>query len=638
MLEADLRDSKVSFAKGNKLPYERDATIAGLFRTQAGRTPKAIALQCGSAEWTYEQLDRWSDVMASWLAGHGVVRHARVGLLADRSPAAVAAMLAVAKLGAAFVPFDTQYPLNLLRDLVSDASPLVMVSTRDAWRAGAINFRGPVLMLDEVGTDPAGNVAPSSLATGAGTDPAYVMYTSGSTGRQKGVVVPHRAIARLVRNTDFAELGPDEVFLQLAPISFDASTLEIWGALLNGGRLAFLEEKTPSLSQIAEAIRKFRVTTLWLTAGLFHLMVDRHIEAFAPLRQLLAGGDVLSPAHVGRVMDAHPHLRVINGYGPTENTTFTCCHTVPRPFAGGALPIGRPIANTHVVILDDALNPVPAGEVGQLCAGGDGVALGYLNQPEQTAAKFIADPFSDEPDGRLYLTGDLAKLLPDGTIAFLGRGDTQVKIDGKRIEMEEVDAAIRKLAGVDDVTVIAREDVPGQKRLAAYVVLAAAGAPSLGALRDQLRDLLPAFMVPADFVELDALPLTINGKVDRRALPAPLRAVGQSATSTERVAAGTEDTVARVWRDVLAMPAISPQDNFFDLGGTSLKAMAVHERLQAATGKAIALTDLFQFPTIRALAAHLDAADGGPARQSGLDARVAARAQAAQRMRQLRGA
>ncbi|MEJ1935308.1 AMP-binding protein, partial [Nostoc sp. NIES-2111] len=377
--KADLRTLQLSLSRGVKLPFERDASIAELFAAQVRRTPAAVALQSISSEWTYSRLDEWSDSLASRLAGVGVGRRSRIGLLLDRSPGAVASMLGVARLGAAFVPFDTQYPTHLLADLINDASPDAIISRRDIWGSASLNFDSPVLLLDESSGDASKAGPHPNRQSAHATDPAYVMYTSGSTGRQKGVVVPHRAIARLVRNTDFAELGPDEVFLQLAPISFDASTLEIWGALLNGGRLTFLDAKTPSLSQIADAIRQFRVTTLWLTAGLFHLMVDRHIEAFAPLRQLLAGGDVLSPVHVSRVMAAHPHLRVINGYGPTENTTFTCCYTVPSRFAGGALPIGRPIANTHVVILDDELKPVPVGEIGQLCAGGDGVALGYLN-------------------------------------------------------------------------------------------------------------------------------------------------------------------------------------------------------------------------------------------------------------------
>jgi aspartate racemase len=312
-------------------------------------------------------------------------------------------------------------------------------------------------------------------------------------------------------------LTADEVFLQLAPLSFDASTFEIWGSLLNGAKLILMPPHMPSLKDLGRVIAQHQVTTLWLTAGLFHLMVEERLEDLKPVRQLLAGGDVLSVPHVRKVLRELKDCQLINGYGPTENTTFTCCCSITESQIGTSVPIGRPIANTQVYILDALLQPVPVGVPGELYIGGAGLARGYLNSPDLTAERFIPNPFSDDPDVRLYKTGDLARYLPDGNIEFMGRLDNQVKIRGFRIELGEIEAVLAQHPAVQENVVIVH-DSSHDKRLVAYLVLA---EPAIETIRSFLKERLPDYMIPNAFVPIEAMPLTPNGKIDTSALPAP---------------------------------------------------------------------------------------------------------------------
>ncbi|HEV3455312.1 MAG TPA: AMP-binding protein, partial [Thermoanaerobaculia bacterium] len=459
---------------------------------------------------------------------------------------------------------------------------------------------------------------------------AYVIHTSGSTGRPKGVAVTHRAAVRLVRGSGCARFAPDEVFLALAPVSFDASTFEIWGPLANGGRLALMPPETPALAELAAAIARHGVTTLWLTAGLFHQMVDEQLDGLRPVRQLLAGGDALSPAHARRLLAALPATRLVNGYGPTENTTFTCCGPLPAGAGGAALPlgggvpIGRPIGNTDAFVLcgGSAAAPpaalAPIGVAGELVTGGDGLARGYYRRPDSTAESFRPHPFAAVPGARVYHTGDRVRFLADGRLDFLGRCDRQVKVRGFRVEPGEVEAALTGHPAVAAavVTAVAEPGAAGGKRLAAYLVAhggpGAAPLPPPQALRAWLRGRLPEVLVPQAFVALAALPLTPNGKIDRAALPDPDfgagAAGGGGGQPVRAPRTPEEDLLAAIWTEVLGREGIGIDDDFFALGGHSLLATRVASRLRVAFGVELPLRRLFAAPTIAALARAVAAA------------------------------
>jgi aspartate racemase len=430
-------------------------------------------------------------------------------------------------------------------------------------------------------------------------------------------------VVRLVRNTDYASLTAHEVFLQLAPLAFDASTFEIWAPLLNGARLAVFPPDLPTGETLARAVRRHQVTTLWLTAALFHHVVDQVASGLGPVRQLLAGGDVLSVPHVRRALREWTGIRLINGYGPTENTTFTSCHTITEADAEKpSIPIGRPIANTRVYVLDRHGQPVPVGIPGELYAGGDGLARGYLHRPVLTAARFVPDPWSGDPAARLYRTGDRARWQPDGTLEFLGRTDRQVKIRGFRIEPGEVEVQLGQHPAVRDVAVVVREGPPGEKSLVAYHVPRGEAEPRPHELRQYLRDRLPAYMIPAAFVRLPALPLTPNGKVDRAALPDPVAEPDRPAAPPSPPTP-MQTLVASVWSEVLKRARVGPQDDFFDLGGHSLLATQVMARLSDALRRDLPLSLIFEAPTVAELSARLTEAPAvrpGPAAAGGPDA------------------
>ncbi|HEX2081820.1 MAG TPA: amino acid adenylation domain-containing protein, partial [Longimicrobium sp.] len=524
----------------------------------------------------------------------------RVGICLERGMEMVVSLLAVLKAGGAYVPLDPAYPAERLAWMLADAGVAVLV-TEDALRAARGAGEGVrVVSLDGERARIAARPVDDLRADAAANGLAYVMYTSGSTGTPRGVGVEHRGVVRLVRGADYARFGADEVMLQAAPVSFDASTLEIWGALLNGGRLVLMPGGAPSVEELGRALLRHRVTTLWLTAGLFQVMVEERLDDLRGVRQLLAGGDVLPVEAVRRVRDRFPALRLINGYGPTENTTFTCCHTVGDGWNGGPVPIGTPISGTRVYVLDRAGRPLPAGVPGELYAGGDGVARGYLGRPTATAERFLPDPFAGRPGARMYRTGDRARRRADGTLEYLGRLDAQVKIRGFRVEPGEVQAVLRRHPAVADCAVVAREDVPGEKRLVAYVV----GHADAEALRAHLRGTLPDYMVPGAFVSLDALPLTPNGKVDRRALPAPEQGPEERCVAPRTP---VEEVLAGVWSEVLRVDRLGVTDNFFQLGGHSLLATRVVSRVRQLFDVEMPLRAVFEAPSVAELAEAVEA-------------------------------
>jgi amino acid adenylation domain-containing protein len=580
-------------------------TIHATFSGRAAPLLDRIALDSGDRSLTFAELDERSTRIAGFLQRHGVRRGDRVGLFSQRSIDAVVALLGILKAGAAYVPFDPAYPTKLLRFMYDDCTPALMLveprlasATDPFWTGPGHDVRAAA-----EGAETAPPAAAALPETGP-DDLAYVMYTSGSTGHPKGVLIPHRAVVRLVVENPFASMGPDEVHLLLAPLAFDASTFEIWGALLNGAKLAVVTAPYPSLDDVAQAISRFGVTTLWLTAGLFHLMVDHRLTGLTPLRQLIAGGDVLSPSHIAKAQAALPGCQLINGYGPTENTTFTCCYSIPRELPPGPIPIGTPIAHTSVHILDEAGRAVIDGQEGELYAGGEGLALGYLNRDELTAERFVANPFDPRGSNRLYRTGDRVRRRTDGNIEFLGRVDRQVKINGKRVELDEIEACLRRSPSVEDAAVTSPIDDNGPRKVHAYVKLRAGAGGGPAELRHFLKQEAADYMIPATFTLMDELPLSPTGKVDRSKLPRPrtdppLGAV-QPAAGNEM-----ETMLLEIWRKVLGTGAVGLNDNFFDLGGTSLQLIQVHATIVSVMDSELTVVDLFQYPRISALAARL---------------------------------
>jgi amino acid adenylation domain-containing protein len=583
--------------------YPREASVAQLFEEVAAASPDSIAITFGSEQLSYGELNLRANRLAHRLLRMGVGSETLVGCCIERSLNLIVALVAILKAGGAYVPLDPSYPKERFDFLLQDTKTPVMLAQKSLAAITPVDPTASWLYLD-------GDYMPPSEADDVNPEPsggpnslAYVMYTSGSTGQPKGVMVENRSIVRLVRNTNFCKFGPAEVFLQFAPISFDASTLEVWGPLLNGGRLVIMPPQSASLEDLGRSIRNEGVTTLWLTAGLFNLMVEHRLDDLRPVRQLLAGGDVLSAHHVGIVLQNLAGCTLINGYGPTENTTFTCCHAMHAgEVVPDSIPIGKPISNTRVYILDEQMRPLAPGEAGELYAAGDGVARGYLNNSKETADRFLVDLFDSDTGGRMYRTGDLARWRENGTVEFLGRIDNQVKVNGYRIEPAEIEAAMRRHGNVKDVCVVPQVDGNGSTRLVAYYVAAANVALSPQELREDLATKLPQFMVPALFVAVERLPLSPNGKVDRAALPAP---APEAPVSVELPKTHLEQELTDLWKRILRTERVGLDDNFFDLGGDSLLVIAVHSNLQKMFQLEIPVTDLFEFTTVRSLARHL---------------------------------
>jgi amino acid adenylation domain-containing protein len=588
-------------------PYPDDRCIFQLFEEQAARIPEAVAVVSGADELRYGKLNGQANQLAHHLRTLGVGPGRLVGIFVERGIEMVVGLLGILKAGGAYVPLDPGYPADRLAFMLEDTS-VTVVLTLGYLVSHLPTGKVMAVCLDtgwqEIARHPDANPEPFTTPS----DLAYVIYTSGSTGRPKGVMIEHRGIVNLITAGSYARFGADRVFLQFAPVSFDASTFEIWGALAHGARLAIAPVGQVDPGDLARIIRDEDVTTLWLTSPVFLEVVDRHADLLSGVDDLLAGGDVISSAHVAKML-ALPGQRIVtNGYGPTEITTFACTNSIAVPPVPLNVPIGRPLANTKVYLLDRYGNPVPVGVPGEVYIGGPGVARGYLNLPELTAERFIADSFGAAPNSRLYRTGDLARYLPEGMIEFLGRVDQQVKIRGFRIELGEVEATLSGHPAVRDCVVVARGEGV-DKRLVAYLVAVAEEVPSASELRCFLGTTLPAYMLPAIFVLLDELPLTPNAKVDRAALPDP--DMGRLGIDPGYAAPKTqlEELLISIWQEVLGVDSIGVKDNFFDLGGHSLIAVNVTTRLLKA-GVQCSVKELFLHRTLADLARSLDDAGG----------------------------
>ena len=591
--------------------YPDTHCVHELFEAQVARQPDAIAVKHGEREVSYAQLNAMANRLAHRLRSLGVGPDDRVAILMERSIELVMAQLAILKCGAVYVPLDVEMPLGRLTFMIEDSGCALLVSESTATAPSL-----PTLARINLDDGPADGPHHGRAADVSCRSAACVMYTSGSTGQPNGVIVPHRAIVRLVVNGAYAEFSPRDRFAFAANPAFDASTLEVWGALLNGGEIVVVDRGVLlDPARFAQTLQAAGVSVLWLTVGLFNQFADELAGVIRGLRYLIVGGDTLDPRVMARVLRKGRPRHLLNGYGPTESTTFATTFEIDSIDDESArIPIGRPIANTRVYILDHHAEPVPTGVAGELFIAGAGLALGYLNRPELSAERFLPDPFSAEPEARMYKTGDVGRYLADGSIEFLGRTDHQVKIRGFRVELGEIEARLGACEGVKEVVVLAREDTPGEKRLVAYYTepgVAGDGqqaqAPtrrSVHELREQLAAQLPEYMVPAAFVALPALPLTPNGKVDRKALPRP-QASGFASKEYEAPQGEIETALARVWSEVLGVQRVGRRDHFFELGGHSLMAVRVVSRVRQRLGVEVDLGEVFDKPELSAFAQAL---------------------------------
>ena len=573
----------------NSQPYPQK-TVHEIFEAVVEENPDSIAVVAGASQYTYRELNNRANEIAAILRQLGVGEGKRVGLLMRRSLETIASMLAVLKVGAAYVPLDRDYPSQRLEFISNDCALAAVLTSPDLVDRAPV--RKQVVRLDETEGLPCEFVSVKLVPDRA----AYVMYTSGSTGQPKGVEVTHKGIVRLVFAQEFASFGPDETILQLAPLSFDASTLEVWAALLHGGKCVLYSGSRIDAEQVGAAVRTHGISTLWLTSSLFNSIIDDDPDALAPVRQLLAGGEALSVPHVRRALSALKNTQLINGYGPTENTTFSCCHRITSQNLANraSVPIGKPIANTNAYVLDTRLELVPVGLPGELYLGGDGLALGYVNRPELTAERFIFFALPDGTTERLYRTGDICRWLNDGTIEFLGRKDEQVKIRGFRIELGEIEAALAGNPHIKSVAVIVTGEGTN-KRLVAYVTATAGKEMNSQKLREYLRQSLPEYMIPSQFAFLAELPVSRNGKIDKTALPDPGNMQAPRVTAPHDP---VEAKLKSIWENVLGTAPIGTDQDFFELGGHSLLATKLLARVERAFGVKLPIASIFQFSTI----------------------------------------
>jgi len=588
-----------------ELPADR--RIHRLFAAKAEWTPDAVAVVCGDESLSYRELESRANRLARRLVGLGVGPETRVGICLERSAGMVVAMLAVLKAGAAYLPLDPAYPPDRLAYMLEDSDARVLVtqaSLRGLLPAGAAHA------VVEVDVDAAETDAEPDEAPRAEVSPenaAYVIYTSGSTGKPKGVVVTHACATAFFAGMDAVVGGTvPGTWLAVTRTGFDIHVLELLWTLARGFRVVVHPDlERAEHGSLAESIRRHGVTHLQCTPSLAEMLVaESGVEALAGLERIFLGGEALPADLAARIHAALPG-RLVNLYGPTETTVWSTAHAVGG--GEGAVPIGRPIANTRVYVLDDAFRPQPVGVPGELYVGGAGVARGYLDRPGTTAERFLPDPFSREPGARLYRTGDRARWREDGVLEYLGRLDAQVKIRGFRVEPGEVEAALRRHPGVAGCAVVVREDAPGDRRLVAYVV----GDASADELRAHLRRSLPEPMVPGVFVEMEALPLTPGGKLDRRALPAPERASPEVGYVAPRTPA--EEVLAGIWREVLGLERVGVRDGFFELGGHSILATRVVSRIRREFGVELPVRAIFEATTVEGLARILPAPGGSGA-------------------------
>jgi amino acid adenylation domain-containing protein len=624
-LETLTEDDRAMFLSINRTRtnYPEDKTVIALWRELVSASPNAAAIEFGTCRMTYGELDRAARKLASKLQSLSVRKETPVAVLLDRSPEFIIAVLGILQAGGTYVPLDTAYPRARVKCILEDIGVKLLLTS--AQYAGQHDCSDVVLLVETLLHENGDDSVACAEDCDSPDDAAYVMYTSGSTGAPKGIVVPHRAIVRLVRNMDYADIQSNDRLANLSNCAFDAATFEIWGALLNGACVVGVERETAlSPAALSASLRRLRISILFITTALFNQMVADTPDVFSTLRLLLFGGEAVDPKWVRVVLQAGPSQTLGHVYGPTESTTFATWYRVTDVDPEAAtVPIGRPISNTTAYVLNSDLNCVPLGGTGELYLGGDGVARGYHGKAKATAERFLPDPFSPRPGTRMYRTGDQVRWRIDGGFEFLGRLDKQVKIRGHRIELGEIERRLNEHPQIQQAVVVVRNDASGERSLAAYFVARDGwGAELQRELRALLREHLPDYMQPATLQRIAALPLNSNGKLDYAALPHP----GLGRPELEQPFLEARDEVERslvsIWQKVLGLERVGTRDGFFDIGGHSLRATQLVSRIRRELGVEIALRAIFERPTIAELAelirhqAGVSAASGEIARLS----------------------
>ena len=586
-------------------------SISRYFEEQAERTPGSPALVFNDQVFTYGHLNDKANQLAHFLQEKGVDRESVVGILMDRCPDYIVAIIAILKAGGAYMPLDTSLPMSRIALKITDSACMLILAhtgLSDLLPADAT----PVFFTDAIQSEIQKHDTGNPVCINLLHDLAYIMYTSGSTGKPNGVGIPHAGVIRLVRDTNFVELYPGQTFLQLAPLGFDAATFEIWAPLLNGGTCVLYAGRFPEIQQLEKIISEHQISTLFLTTALFNLIIDEKPEIFLPVKFLLFGGEATSVKHVKKAKVHLPDTLLINVYGPTENTTFTTFYPVPELLQADSsvIPIGKAISGTCVYILDENLNQVQDGDEGELFTGGKGLARSYINNQQLTGEKFITNPFSLIPGEKLYKTGDICRYTPDGNIEFLRRVDHQVKIRGFRIETGEIESVLSMHPCVSQVIIMARKSSGSEKTLVAYIVKNQKAEINQQDLRSYLAGKLPDYMIPGFFIFLQKMPLTDNGKIDRALLPPP---ESKSHTMLVEEATGADmvqEAIAGIWKKALNLADIGLNDNFFEFGGHSLIAIKIMFQVNEMFSTSFPVSSVFEYPTIAKLSARVKLKEG----------------------------
>ncbi len=599
MISTEEKDRLINQFNHTQIEYPADKTLQELFEHQVLQNLEKPAVVLDEQILTYGELNRWVNRLARSLRQKGVGPGSVVGVIAERSVETIVGVLAIVKAGGAYLPIDLKYPSNRIKYMFSDAGVKILL-TQGGTRFTAAEFRD-IDFIDIPSGQTTDSLEDTNLKiVNTSSDLIYIIYTSGSTGEPKGVMIEQRNVNRLISNSNMLKIRPTEHILQTGSLAFDASTFEIWGSLLNGASLYLISEhELLSATGLKERIKEYQISMLWLTSPLFNQLLEEDLGFLQGVQTLIVGGDVLSVRHIKVAQKLYPQLTIINGYGPTESTTFTTYFVLEDQLkdTNNNIPIGKPVSNTQVYILNQSNSLQPVGLPGELCIGGDGLARGYLNRPELTEEKFVDNPF--KPNEKMYRSGDLACWLADGNIEFLGRIDQQVKIRGFRVEPGEIEVELRKCSGIQDALVIAKTDITRQKGLCAYYV-ASERIPA-AELRDQLAATLPEYMLPTYFCQLDRFPLNPNGKIDRQALPeSGERYCGEAEFAAPM--SELEEQLVNLWLEILQIGKIGVTDNFFELGGHSLKAVKMITRIHQELDILITPQTLFLHPTIRDLA------------------------------------